>query len=95
MSEPAPLSPEEHEALLRRRVTLMRELGVVKWNGIELGAAPVAKAEPARDATPEERRASSLAELRDEYRNLTGDYTASVEAIDALIPAAKLEALKS
>lgn len=59
----------DHAALLRKRVALMRELGVTKWSGIELGPAPPAQAAPAEPETPESKAIARVEALRDEYRD--------------------------
>jgi hypothetical protein len=41
---------------LRAAVALMRELGVSKWNGIELGEVPSPKAAPSKRKTMQERQ---------------------------------------
>lgn len=57
--------PDESESLawLRSAVAVMRELGVSKWNGIELGPSPAAPG--GHPMTPEQRaEREKLAEMQ-------------------------------
>lgn len=81
------------EEMFRKRVALMRELGVVQWAGIILGPEPraptpleaITKRAEAPDATPEEKRAARIEEAREALRAKLGNWDISNERIDPLL----------
>lgn len=86
------------EAALRRRVALMRELGVASAYGIVLGSEPRApsrieklkKAAESED-DPRAKRTLALEEAREEMRAKLGNWEIPNEKLDELIDPSLLE----
>ena len=89
---------EVEEERLRKRVALMRELGVVQLFGMILGPIPVTptkleklQKEAAELDTPEAIRDARVEEAREEFRAKLGQWNLSADRIDPFLDPALFE----
>lgn len=89
---------EEEEDRLRKRVTLMRELGVIQLFGMVLGPPPMVptkleklEQKAAEEQTPAAIRDARIEAAREDFRAKLGNWELSAERIDPFLDPAIFE----